>query len=54
MQVKGDIEAGNVVVFTGPIVDQEGNVVVAEGEVLTSDLMSSVDWFVEGVIGSPK
>ena len=28
--------------------------VVAEGEVLTADLMSSVDWFVQGVTGSPK
>ncbi len=54
LQVKADIEAGNIVVFTGPVVDQDGNVVVAEGEVLTADLMSSVDWFVEGVTGSPK
>ncbi|MGD2155614.1 MAG: BMP family ABC transporter substrate-binding protein [Anaerolineales bacterium] len=54
LQVKADIEAENIVVFTGPIVDQDGNVVVAEGEVLTADLMSSVDWFVQGVTGSPK
>jgi basic membrane protein A len=54
LQVKADIEAGNVVVFTGPVTDQDGNIVVAEGEVLSVDLMSSVDWFVEGVIGSPK
>jgi basic membrane protein A len=54
LQVKDDIEAGNIVVFTGPIIDQDGNVVVAEGEVLSEDLMSSVDWFVQGVIGSPK
>jgi hypothetical protein len=26
------------------------NIKVAEGEVLTDDAMSSVDWFVEGVI----
>ena len=38
----------------GPIKDQDGNVKVAEGEVLTDDAMGSVDWFVEGVIGSPK
>ncbi len=53
-QVKADLEAGNIVVFAGPIVDQDGNVKVAEGAVLTDDLMSSVDWFVQGVIGSPK
>jgi basic membrane protein A len=52
--VKDDIEAGNTVVFTGPVLDQEGNAVVAEGEVLTPDMMSSVDWFVQGVTGSPK
>jgi basic membrane lipoprotein Med (substrate-binding protein (PBP1-ABC) superfamily) len=53
-QTKADIESGKVVVFKGPIKDQDGNIKVAEGEVLTDDAMSSVDWFVEGVIGSPK
>ncbi len=54
MKTRADLAAGDVVVFSGPIVDQDGNVKVAEGEVLTDDLMGSVDWFVEGVIGSPK
>jgi basic membrane lipoprotein Med (substrate-binding protein (PBP1-ABC) superfamily) len=54
LKVKADIEAGNVVVFKGPIVDQDGNVKVAEGEVLGEDVMSAVDWFVKGVTGSPK
>lgn len=54
LAVSAEVEAGTIVVFAGPILDQEGNVVVAEGEVLTPDLMSSVDWFVEGIIGSPK
>ena len=53
-EVKGDIEAGNLVVFTGPIVDQDGNVKIEEGAVLSADLMGSVDWFVEGVVGSPN
>jgi len=53
-QVKADLEADKITVFKGPIVDQDGNVQVAEGEVLTDDTMSAVDWFVEGVIGSPK
>jgi len=53
-QVKADLEAGTIVVFTGPVVDQDGNVKVAEGEVLSDSVMSSVDWFVKGVIGSPK
>lgn len=51
--VRADLEAGDLVVFAGPIVDQDGNVRIAEGEELTPDLMSSVDWFVQGVIGSP-
>lgn len=53
-QGQADFEAGNTVVFTGPIVDQDGNVRVAEGDVLTDDVMGSVDWFVEGVIGQPN
>jgi basic membrane protein A len=53
-EVKDEIEEGTIVVFTGPIVDQDGNVMIQEGEVLTPDLMGSVDWFVEGVVGNPK
>lgn len=54
MQTKADLEEGNIVVFAGPVVGQDGNVVVPEGEVLSADMMSSVDWFVKGVTGSPK
>lgn len=53
-QTQADLEAGKIVVFAGPIKDQDGNIKIAEGETLTDDLMGSVDWFVEGVIGSPK
>ena len=53
-QARADLEAGTKVVFAGPIVDQDGNVKVAEGEELTADVMGSVDWLVEGVVGSPK
>jgi basic membrane lipoprotein Med (substrate-binding protein (PBP1-ABC) superfamily) len=54
MQKKADVEAGTIVVFKGPIVDQDGTVRVAEGETLSADAMGSVDWFVKGVVGSPK
>jgi basic membrane protein A and related proteins len=54
LQTKADLEAGKIVAFAGPIKDQDGNVKVAEGAVLTDDQMSSVDWLVEGIIGSPK
>ncbi len=53
-QARADIAAGNLVVFAGPIVDQDGTVKVADGEELSADAMGSVDWFVEGVNGSPK
>ncbi len=51
---KADLADGKIVVFEGPIKDQDGNIKVAEGEVLGEDIMGSVDWFVEGVIGEPK
>jgi len=53
-QALAGIEAGTTVVFAGPIVDQEGTIRVAEGEVLSEEDMGSVDWFVKGVTGSPK
>jgi len=53
-RAKADLESGTIVAFKGPIKDQEGNVRVAEGAVLKEDVMGSVDWFVEGVIGKPK
>jgi basic membrane lipoprotein Med (substrate-binding protein (PBP1-ABC) superfamily) len=54
MQKKAEIDAGTIVVFQGPIVDQDGTVRVAEGEVLSPEVMGSVDWFVKGVVGNPK
>jgi basic membrane protein A and related proteins len=54
MQAKADLEAGTVVTFAGPILDQDGNVKIAAGEVLTDEQMSTVDWLVQGVVGSPK
>ncbi len=53
-EVQALIDAGTLVVFAGPIVDQDGTVRVAEGEVLSDEVMGSVDWFVKGVVGSPK
>ena len=51
---KAEIEAGTLVVFAGPIVDQDGTVRVAEGAVLSGCGYGPVDWFVKGVVGSPK
>ncbi len=49
-----DLNAGKLVVFQGPIVDQDGTVRVPEGETLSDEQMGNVDWFVRGVIGQPK
>jgi basic membrane lipoprotein Med (substrate-binding protein (PBP1-ABC) superfamily) len=54
MAVADSLEAGETIVFAGPILDQDGNVVVAEGEELTDDQMSAVDWLAQGMIGSPQ
>ena len=54
LQTIDDLDAGTIVAFKGPILDQDGNVVVKDGEVLTDDLMSNVNWLVQGMLGSPK
>lgn len=53
-QVQADLESGKIVTFAGPIKDQSGAIKIKAGETLTDDQMSTVDWFVEGVVGSPK
>lgn len=53
-QVQADLESGKIVTFAGPIKDQNGEIKIKDGEVLTDDAMSNVDWFVQGVVGSPK
>ena len=45
---------GTYKVFTGPIKDQSGKVVIPAGETMTLDKQLSVDWFVEGVKGKVK
>ena len=54
LEVVDELDAGTIVAFAGPISDQEGTIVVEEGDVLSVDVMSNVDWMVEGMIGSPK
>jgi basic membrane lipoprotein Med (substrate-binding protein (PBP1-ABC) superfamily) len=54
MQKKAEIEAGTLVVFQGPIVDQDGTVRVPAGEVLSAEAMNATDWLVRGVVGSTK
>jgi len=49
-----DLNAGTLQPFAGPIKDQAGAVRIKDGEVWGNDKMGSFDWFVEGIIGSPK
>lgn len=44
--IKGDDE-----IFAGPIYNQEGKEIVKSGEKLSDSDISSMDWFVKGVIG---
>ncbi len=46
--------SGELVVFAGPIVDQDGEVRVPEGEQIPGWAMGDFDWFVQGVIGEPQ
>ncbi len=43
---------GSLDVFAGEIKDNEGTVRVAEGAAMTDEEILTLDWFVEGVIGS--
>ncbi|MXW42179.1 MAG: BMP family ABC transporter substrate-binding protein [Acidimicrobiia bacterium] len=51
-QVRQALEAGTWDVFTGEIVDQDGNVVVAEGETMNDGDMLGMEFLVAGVVGS--
>ena len=51
-EVKAQLIDGSWDVFTGEIRDQDGNVVVAEGETLDDGSMLGMGYFVEGVVGS--
>ena len=54
LAVKADIVAGKKVVWTGPIVRQDGSIVGAEGEKLPLPAIEFMDYFVKGVTGSAK
>ncbi|MDD2237017.1 MAG: BMP family ABC transporter substrate-binding protein [Kiritimatiellae bacterium] len=48
------INDGSLIVFAGPLLDQEGKEQVAAGSAMTDKEMLSMDWFVQGVIGNSK
>ena len=53
-KAKADIIAGTFYEFQGPITDQDGKERVAAGQKLDLGAILSMDWFVEGIEGSPK
>lgn len=49
------IEAGELHPFQGPILDQDGKEMVAEGAVADDGMLLSMDWYVQGIQGKlPK
>jgi basic membrane protein A len=52
-EVQGEIVDGSFAPFTGPVSDQDGEERIAEGEVPPLEDLLAMDWFVEGVVGSP-
>src|SRR5438093_3315379 len=51
---KEALKSGTFYEFTGPLKDQSGAVKIAAGTKMTLEQILSMDWFVQGVIGSPK
>lgn len=45
---------GELNIFEGPILDNEGNVQIEEGQVGGIELLDTTDWLVEGVIGQTE
>jgi len=50
-KLKADLAAGRFKVFTGPVKAQDGSVKVPAGQVMSDDMVSSINWLVEGVVG---
>ena len=46
---QAQIISGELDVFAGPLVDQNGEEHVAEGDTLSLEALLGIDWFVEGV-----
>lgn len=53
-EVKAQIEAGTFNVFAGPVKNQAGEVVIADGEMPDRAKIWEMDYLVEGVIGTVK
>ena len=54
MAQRDKVIAGEVNVFAGPILDQQGQVKVEEGKAMSDEELLGMDWFVQGVIGTTQ
>ncbi|MGK0475422.1 MAG: simple sugar transport system substrate-binding protein [Oleispira sp.] len=55
MSAYSDIKSGKLKPFTGPIYDNQGNLVVKAGHSLTDQELASVNWYIKGIDASiPK
>ena len=48
-EIQAGYKAGTYNIFTGPIYDQDGNLKVKDGEVISDADLAVMDWFVKGV-----
>jgi len=54
LEAKAKIIAKELVVFAGPVRNQQGEVVIPEGQVPTDEQMLGMNWFVQGVVGGTQ
>lgn len=53
-EAKAKLISGELKIFQGPLVDNEGTVRIPEGEAGGIELLDTTDWLVEGVIGQTE
>ncbi len=51
LSLKEQFEKGKDMVFTGPVIDQQGKTVIPKGQKATDPEMLSMRWFIQGVNG---
>ena len=54
MTKKAELLAGNDKIFAGPVKNQKGEVIIAEGTVAPDGDLLGMTWFVEGVVGTTE
>ena len=48
-KLEGEIKAGTLHPFAGPVIDQDGKERVPAGKTMTDDELGKMDYYVEGV-----